>query len=164
MPITRRNALAMAAALPLMGFAKERASLTLTLATNLHADGALVRERRLPLVILFSLPGCPHCELVRRSHLIPMQREVPLRAVIRQIDIQSSTRVIGFDRNITTHADFAKAMKVTLTPTVAFYDASGVAIAEPLVGAMLPDFYSSYLDAAVSAATQRLPGPRKQQS
>ena len=79
------------------------------LATDLGADGRLSRSRKAPIVILFSLPGCPYCEIVRRSHLGPMLRDPRQgeRVIIRQIDVGSDQGLVGFRGERTTHAAIA---------------------------------------------------------
>jgi thioredoxin-related protein len=128
----------------------------LTLATDLRADGVRTKAQGIPILVLFSLPGCPHCETVRRSHLLAMQREAPPRAIVRQIDVQSSLPIIGFDGVATTHAAFAKVAQITRTPVVSFYAHNGEKLGDGLVGALLPDFYAGYLENALNDATERL--------
>lgn len=130
----------------------------IVLATDLQADGRLVRSRRAPLVILFSLPGCPYCEIVRRSHLAPMLRD-PLRAgrvIIRQIDIGEDHGVKGFRGEPTTHAAIARSHDARSAPVVAFWDGEGRTLAASLQGLLLEDFYSAYLDEAIETARSRL--------
>lgn len=128
------------------------------LAADLGADGRLSRRRKIPIVILFSLPGCPYCEIVRRSHLNPMLRDPAQagRAIIRQIDVGSDLRITGFKGERTTHEAIARAHDVRSAPVVAFWDGAGVPVADPLKGMLLPDFYSAYLDAALETARKRL--------
>lgn len=128
------------------------------LATDLQADGRDSRRRRVPLVILFSLPGCPYCEVVRRSHLLPMLRDPrqSSRAIFRQVDIDSDQAVVGFDGAPTTHAAIARAYEVRAVPVVAFWDGEGRSLADPLKGMLLPDFYSAYLESALDSARARL--------
>ena len=132
------------------------------LATDLQADGRQARARRVPLVILFSLPGCPYCEIVRRSHLAPMLRDPDraARAIIRQIDIDGDQPVTGFSGERITPSQIAKAHGVRAVPVVAFWDGDGKAVAEPLSGMLLPDFYSAYLDDAIETARARLAARR----
>lgn len=133
----------------------------LALATNLRADGQEARGRKAPVVILFSLPGCPYCEIVRRSHLLPMLRDPKAAPVIvRQIDVDSDQAVVGFDGKATTHAAIARAHDVRAVPVVAFWDGDGRPLADPLRGMLLPDFYSAYLDSAIESARARLAGRR----
>jgi thioredoxin-related protein len=132
----------------------------LPLAADLQADGRDSRSRRVPIVILFSLPGCPYCEVVRRSHLAPMLRDPreSARAIIRQIDIDSDQSVVGFGGAPTTHAAIARAYGVRSAPVVAFLDGEGRPLADALKGLLLPDFYSAYLDSALETARARLAG------
>ncbi len=133
----------------------------LPLAKDLQADGRDARSRKAPVVILFSLPGCPYCEIVRRSHLLPMLRDPKAAPVIiRQVDIDSDQAVVGFDGKATTHAAIARAHDVRSVPVVAFWDGDGRPLADPLKGMLLPDFYSAYLDSAIESARARLAGRR----
>jgi thioredoxin-related protein len=130
------------------------------LATDLQSDGRLSRERREPIVVLFSLPGCPYCEAVRRSHLAPMLRDPKLaaRLIVRQVDVGVEEPLRGFAGERTTHAAVARAHGVRFAPVVAFWDGEGRALAEPLKGMLLPDFYGAYLDDAIAAARAKLAG------
>ena len=128
------------------------------LATDLRADGRFSRSRKAPIVVLFSLPGCPYCEIVRRSHLAPLLRDPKQsgRVIIRQIDIDGDHAVVAFSGERTTHAAIARARGVRAAPVVAFWDASGNPIADSLSGMLLPDFYSAYLEAAIESSRARL--------
>jgi hypothetical protein len=130
------------------------------LAANFAADAKIAREKLLPIVVLFSLPGCPHCEVIRRSHLRPLSNEVPLRATVRQIDIDADREMVDFQGAITTHRAFASGQRIKLTPVVAFFGPSGEVLAEPLIGALLADFYGAYLENALAMAAQRLDGQK----
>ena len=132
----------------------------LPLATDLQADGRVSRSRRVPIVILFSLPGCPYCEIVRRSHLAPMLRDPreSARAIIRQVDIDSDQSVVGFGGATTTHEAIARANGVRSVPVVAFWDGEGRPLADPLKGMLLADFYAAYLESALESARTRLAG------
>ena len=126
---------------------------TLTKATDLQTDALASRKVNIPILILYSLPGCPHCEAIRRSHLAPLAAEMPPRAIIRQVDLQSVAKVRGFDGKLTSHEDLVRAQGIKFAPVVVFYDAAGKRLGEPLVGSMLPDFYVAYLAEGLRAAT-----------
>lgn len=160
--MNRRRFLLLAPVLALAAHAREATRAPIPLATDLHADGQLSRERRAPIVILFSLPGCPYCEIVRRSHLAPMLADpkASARVIIRQIDVGEDHRVIGFRREHTTHAAIARAHDVRAAPVVAFWDGEGKAVADPLSGMLLPDFYAAYLDQAIETARSSLAARR----
>jgi thioredoxin-related protein len=158
----RRRFLLLAPALGLAWAAGAADATPIPLATDLAADGRLSRERKAPLVVLFSLPGCPYCEIVRRSHLAPMLRDPSQsgRVIIRQVDIDSDRAVTGFSGEPTTHAAIARAQGVRAAPVVAFWDGEGKPVADPLTGMLLPDFYSAYLDSAIDTARSRLAARR----
>jgi thioredoxin-related protein len=137
---------------------------TLTKATDLQADAAAARKAGVPMLVLYSLPGCPYCEAIRRSHLTPLAAEVPPKAIIRQIDLQSVAALRGFDGKPTTHAEFVRARGIKFAPVVSFFGSDGQPISESLVGTMLPDFYGAYLADALSNATAKVrssPAPQR---
>jgi thioredoxin-related protein len=137
---------------------------TLTKATDLQADAAAARKAGVPILVLYSLPGCPYCEAIRRSHLTSLAVEVPPKAIIRQIDLQSVAALRGFDGKSTTHADFVRARGIKFAPVVSFFGSDGQPISESLVGTMLPDFYGAYLADALSNATAKVrssPAPQR---
>ena len=82
--------------------------------------------------------------------------ESPSRALVRQIDVDSSRQLMDFQKRPATHQAFATREGITLTPVVAFYGPDGTQVAARLVGAMLPEFYGSYLDDALSKAATEI--------
>ena len=110
-----------------------------------------------PLVVLVSLPGCPFCERIRRSHLLPLQREQGQGVV--QLDLGTATSVIDFDGVQRSHDAVVRSWRVTMAPTVLMFDAAGAEIAERLVGAGLADFYGAYLDQRLQTARAVLARP-----
>jgi thioredoxin-related protein len=129
---------------------------SLSKASDLNADAAAARQARLPILLLYSLPGCPYCEAIRRGHLTPMSAEVKPRAIIRQLDLNAATPLRDFNGRLTTHGDFVRSRGVKFAPVVAFVDSDGNALGDPLVGTMLPDFYGAYLEDALVAATAKV--------
>ncbi len=134
------------------------ADTTLPAATDLVADAKSATRSVVPVIVLVSLAGCPHCEVVRRSHLLPLLRDetgAP-QAVIRQVEINGRQRLRDFDGKEITHAEFARNHKVHIAPVVFFFNAKGELLGEPLVGSMIADFYGAYFDAAFSEAKSKL--------
>jgi thioredoxin-related protein len=133
----------------------------LPLAADLRADARLVRRQRVPLLVLFSIPGCPYCNEVRRSHLLPLLSDPSpsTGALVRQVNVGGREPVTGFGGEAMTHGELARAHGIRRAPVVAFWDDRGRPIAEPLDGMLLPDFYGAYLENALEAAHRRLAGP-----
>jgi thioredoxin-related protein len=134
--------------------------LSLPVAMDFVADAKSAAQSDVPVIVMVSLAGCPHCEVVRRSHLLPLLRdatEAP-KPIIRQVEINGRERLRGFDGKEMTHAEFAQQHKARIAPVVFFFDAKGEFLTAPLVGSMIPDFYGAYFDAALSEATAKLRG------
>lgn len=111
-----------------------------------------------PLVLLISLPGCPYCEMVRRSYLLPMRAEGLHAWQISITDRRAS--LTGFDGKPVSPEVQAGLWKATFTPTVLFFGPDGRMLAPPLVGIAVPDFYGAYLDERLATARKALLQPR----
>lgn len=126
----------------------------LPIPASLPEAARLAAERQEPLVLLISLPGCPHCELARRHYLLPARQHQGLPAW--QLDVNDSqTPLVGFDGQVTTARLQTQRWKVRITPTLLFLNASGEEIAERLVG-VSPDFFGAYLEQRLATARQTL--------
>jgi thioredoxin-related protein len=123
--------------------------------TSLPDIAARAAAKGEPLVLLITLPGCPYCEMVRRSYLLPGRKDDGLQAW--QITVNdSAARLTGFDGKATSAAAQAQAWKATFTPTVLFFGPRGQELAERLVGVASQDFYGAYLDERLSSARKAL--------
>ena len=47
----------------------------LTMVEDLRSEASQAQQAGKPLVLMFSLPECPYCKVVRRNYLLPMIRE-----------------------------------------------------------------------------------------
>lgn len=110
------------------------------------------------VVVLFSLPDCPYCEAIRREQLLPLSREphAEKQLVVREVSITGTRSFIGFDGRPTTESKFAKQSAAKFSPIVAFFGPTGEQVSEPIVGALLADFYGAYLDKAVHTGLSKI--------
>lgn len=97
-----------------------------------------------PLLVMVSLDGCPFCKVARENYLGPMREQQGLPVV--QIDMRSSRAIRDFKGATLTQDQLIRSWNIKVAPTVLFFGAGGVEIAERLVGAYIPDFYGAYLD------------------
>jgi thioredoxin-related protein len=132
-------------------------------AVDLQADAMESKRLGVPILLFFSLKGCPYCEVIRASHLVPMQAETKPRVLIRQINLQDDSSMRGFDGRMTKHREYSQSRKINFAPVVALVDGEGNALAEPLKGAMLPDFYGAHLEDAITQATAAMRQPKPPQ-
>ena len=137
---------------PTSAWAKDTA---LPVPASLPAAAQAAAAQGEPLVILVTLPGCPYCELVRRSYLLPGRAQGGLHAW--QLDITNRTApLLGFDGRPTNARAQLLAWNTRFTPTVLFIGPQGQTLAEPLEGVAVPDFYGAYLDDRLAVARQGL--------
>ena len=127
-------------------------------ASNLAADAAQSRARRVPILLMFDRDDCPYCERALREHLVPMSLEPPWRddALFRQVEVDKPLPVVDFDGSGTTHRALAARYGASFTPTVVVVDATGAPLGEPVVGLLTADFYGAYLEEALRRALARV--------
>jgi thioredoxin-related protein len=109
-----------------------------------------------PVVLFFTLAGCPFCERARRSYLAPLARGSGNRLTVLEVPVEA--RVTGFDHRQVSGRDLARAYGVSVFPTVLVVDNRGQPLAEALPGFSVPDFYGALLDARIERAIARLTG------
>lgn len=139
----------------------------LKLAADLRTDAETAGKQGIPILLFYSLKGCPYCEVIRASHLLPMQRDAATtkpRVIIRQVNLQDGAALRDFAGRMTTHREYSQAQKISFAPVVTLVDGEGRALVDPLKGAMLPDFYGAHLDDAILAATARLAASTKEKA
>jgi thioredoxin-related protein len=150
----KRRSLAVLLGMPLLAWGRDSA---LPVPRSLQQSARSLAARGQPLVLLVSLPGCPFCELVRRSYLMPLVEEAGLQAM--QIDVTDDrTELLDFQGRTTRQSAQARAWKATFTPTVLFFGPTGEEVAERLVGIAVPDFYGAYLDQRLETARRKIKG------
>lgn len=125
-------------------------------AADLAADAAVLRQKRLPMLVLFSRHDCPWCEKVRRLHLEPLAGDGRTQALLREVDVEAATPLVDFDGRRTSHQAFAAGRKARFTPTVMFLGPDGQALADAIVGYPSPDFYGGLIDNALDKSRARL--------
>jgi thioredoxin-related protein len=151
-------ALILAWGLPLSGPAGAAAGLVH--AKNFQADARDAARRKVPLMLIFTSPGCHYCERVKREYLIPMQKDAAYRkkALIREVTMGATTPLTDFDGTATTEGAFAAAQKVFMVPTVKVLDPQGADASEAIVGLLTPDYYFGYLEAAIDEGLRKVRG------
>ncbi len=122
---------------------------------SLRAAAQAAAAKGEPLVVMTTLNGCPFCDLVRQTHLLPMMSAG--QVVAMQLDIQDRRSPLqGFNGETTSPYQQVSEWKARFAPTVLFFGPNGQELAERLVGMAVPDFYGEYLDARLTLARQKL--------
>lgn len=152
------RALILACALALSGVAAAAGGLVH--AKNLQADARDAAKRRVPILLLFSSPGCHYCERVKHDYLLPMQKDPAYRkrVIIREVTVGATTPLTGFDGSPTTEGAFAAAHQVFMVPTVKVFDPRGREASEAIIGLLSPDYYFGFLEAAIDEGIRKVRG------
>ena len=130
----------------------------LPVAQDLASDGRDAVRRRVPVVILFSLPDCSYCETVRRNYLLPLAREGEpgRRPIVRETGLASAAPLQGFDQKTGSGKALAARYRIRVAPSVAVVDGRGKLLAPVLEGGDVAGMYGAYLDQALAAARRAL--------
>ncbi|WAL83317.1 hypothetical protein OYT13_02210 [Pandoraea sp. XJJ-1] len=131
-----------------------QAQASVPLATDFAAHARRAASLDTPLIVLVSLRDCVYCGPIRQRELAPLVRGGKYE--VREIGMDSTAPVREFDGSTTTGVAWARAHGVKVSPTVLFLDTSGHPVADPLIGAGLPDFYGAYLDNAIAQGRTQL--------
>lgn len=125
---------------------------------DLKQDAAQAAREGKPVVILFTLPGCGFCHVVRQNYLVPLLRDSALikRPIIREVEITSAQSFSGFKGETTSHSSFANSFNIRFAPTVVFLGPSGHLLTDPIVGGDTAGLYGGYLDNDFMEATKKM--------
>ncbi len=126
------------------------------LARNLAAEARTAAQQNKPLLLFVTQPGCGFCERARSEYLrhLAVDPAYTARVLIRELSIDRA--VTGFDGRRVTGVEMARGLKVKLYPTIVVVDAAGEALAAPLIGFTVPDFYAAQIDARIEEAEVKL--------
>jgi len=135
--------------LPQLGFANPVA-----LVEDLQQDAEQARLAGKPVVVIYTASYCHYCEAVKSEFFNHMARDNAYndRIVLREVIIDSSRGMKGFDGKQQNYGGFASEQGVYLVPTVGFYDSNGRTVAESIVGVATLDYYGWYLDKRIETA------------
>lgn len=127
-------------------------------ARDFQADARESRAQRMPILVFYTAADCPYCAIVREDYLEPMFNGNSYRGqlLFRTVHVDDDAAVRDFNGRTRTHADFAQAQGVRLTPYIKFYDASGRELVPGLLGLTTRDFFGGYLEQAIADATAKL--------
>ncbi len=125
---------------------------------DLRADGALAAARGAPLVLMFSLPECQYCLVVRRNYLAPLTRapREADRLVVRELDLTGTTPLAGFKGEQVSGSALAARYGLQVAPAVVMLDRHGNLLAPPLLGGDVSGMYGAYLDRSLEEARAKL--------
>ena len=123
---------------------------TLPTTDSLPAELAKATSKKVPLLVMVSLDGCPFCKVARENYLGPLREQQGL--LVFQVDMRSKRPIKNFAGLTLTQDELIRSWGVKVAPTVLFFGRGGLEIAERLTGGYIPDFYGAYLDERLQLA------------
>ncbi len=137
-------------------YAVERGKLPM--ASDLSKEAELAREKKIPILILFSAPGCVYCKRVREEILIPTTYNAEYDDKVIMLEVESSNqgKIVDFDGHAISQEAFATKHRVGFAPTVKFFDAMGREVADPIIGLVTVDYYGGFMDQGIDKATAKI--------
>jgi len=127
-------------------------------AINLQHDGFAARQQGIPILLEFSMHGCPFCEEVEAEVLEPMLKNGSKadKVIVRRVMIDEDTEITGFDGEKISYDDLASEYGVYVTPTLVLVNGDGKATGLEMVGVTTIDYYEAYLFQAIDAALKQI--------
>jgi len=147
------------AAMVLMGLSVTLAQAgVVSIASDLQQDASESRQANLPILLIYTAGYCYYCDEVKADVFNPIAADPAYRdrVLLREVQVDSDARLVGFKGDATNHRSFAKGRGITVVPTLEFVDGAGVELSRPLVGASIPDFYGAYVDNGIERAIQNI--------
>ncbi len=128
-------------------------------AFDLQQDGITAREKGIPVLLEFTMHGCPFCEEVEDEVLRPMliSGDYDNKVIVRNIKIDEEEReIVDFNGKLVTHEELTSRYSVFVAPTLVLVDGHGKAMGLDMVGVTTIDYYGIYLDQAIDQAKQKI--------
>lgn len=127
------------------------ATTPLPAAQDLQRSLEVAAHRHQVLVVLFSLPQCPWCELARRLSYADLVRQ---GQPVVQVEMAHDAKLRDLDGHPVDGRELASRLRVKLAPTALFLGPAGRELAERMVGVGAEDFYDSLVQQRLADARQ----------
>lgn len=126
--------------------------------TDLQAVAEDARERRVPILIMFSMDECGYCIVVEEEFLKPMLRSGAYedRVIIGMVKYDGVNSVRDFDGEMIAVGDLATRYGAPVTPTVIFVSPDGQELSPKVIGMTTVHFYGGDLDNGIDQSLQRM--------
>lgn len=136
--------------------------LTLPPAQNFFLDSQKVWKKQIPILIMFSIPGCGYCKIIKEEVIGPMaeMEEYQNKIIIRHINAGSFDEIRNFYNVEVSQNEFSFQNAINFFPTVLLVDQYGIPL-EKIIGVANEDYYWTDLDGLIASATIELTNKMK---
>ncbi len=132
-------------------------NLTLPVAKDFLMDSQKVWKQKTPILIMFSIPDCRYCKIIKEEVIGPMAdlEEYQGKIIIRHIDAQSFDEINNFYNEEVSHNEFAFKYAINFFPTVILVDNYGSTLGK-IIGVPSEDLYWTDLDEVIEKSRTKL--------
>ena len=129
-------------------------------ATNLQETAEAAAIDKLPILLYVSRSDCSFCRRFEEDVLGPLVASGFLadKIVVRELVWDHAPEVRNFDGRMMQPIALAKHYDAQLTPTLLFLDSKGKEIVKRMTGYQRSDYFSFYLERAISEAHEIISG------
>ena len=116
------------------------------------------RDKKLPILLLFSATHCPYCELLENEILKPMllSGDYRDRVIIAKVVLDDADDLRNFNGQPTDMNSFTSRYNLFVTPTLLFLDAKGTEINHRITGVNTIELFGGRVDSAISNSLKKL--------
>ncbi|MBE8190115.1 MAG: thioredoxin fold domain-containing protein [Candidatus Thioglobus sp.] len=130
--------------------------LMLKQAKDFFTDAKQAAAQKIPILVMFSAPDCPYCELVKSEVIEPMSelKEYKNKVILRHILYSSLAEIIDFSGENSTHEQFSFKYVTNFYPTLLLFDDYGTVLGRK-IGVVLIEEYWHDLDILIEQASKK---------
>lgn len=127
-------------------------------ALDLQKDGLTAHEKGIPILLEFTMHGCPFCLEIEEEVLVPMigSGKYDHKVLVRNVKIDDEKEIIDFNGESISYEDLASRYNIHVVPTLVLVHGNGKAMGLDMVGVTTIDFYGAYLDQAIEKALTKV--------
>ena len=140
------------------GAAKLPSPVQVAQTNDLASVASIARDRKLPILLVFSAHHCTYCELLEDEILKPMllSGDYRERVLIYKILLDEESALQDFNGSTISPAALSQRYDVYVTPTMLFLDANGQELSERILGINTLEMFGGLVDQAIDRSLAQL--------
>ena len=119
------------------------------------ADAA--REKGVPILVEFSTPWCQYCDALEEQVLKPLILNGKYRdqIIVKKLEVNAYSSIADFDGKSYSSDQISRMYRVSLYPTLVFFNADGEEVSQRIVGITVLEYVAGELEKAIDVAVQQ---------
>ncbi|UCB54170.1 MAG: thioredoxin family protein [Thiotrichales bacterium] len=124
--------------------------------SSLQQVASIAREKGVPILVEFTTPWCQYCEALEEHVLKPLILNGKYRdqIIVKKLEVNAYSSIAGFDGKRYSSDQISRMYRVSLYPTLVFFNANGEEISQRIVGITVLEYVAGELEKAIDVAVQ----------